>query len=419
MISNAKTVKLVLFSTLILFALGCTSDVDDLSEDLFIVTNSEEELSERLELLDTGIEVRSDDEQGKQLTAQNNHRFSLRLVASVSPPSIDGVTLQATMIDLFSQGNSNRAAVSYNVRGQIQNGGVDILQLPAGNSRNLRIRSGVSFTDANVNAVNVNDDRIWSAQSSQNPDLVNEGEFSATRQFTFSGFSISSESIRSASLPGFAANSIQEFENRIYITSGDNAGLSVYSLDLTTLEEYVEIDDARWVDVNEDWVVVLSGGSNGTLHKFDRTTMQPAGTYTFPGANTPEAKNTVEIIGELALIAAGQSGAHLMDLNNGTILHTLALPNAANLGLDPERVETNAVSADEEFIFISNGEAGVYVAEASINLNNYTTGNQFDVSLLGSLQFGESESVNHVTYRNNNLFIASGLGGIKAVRLTR
>ena len=181
----------------------------------------------------------------------------------------------------------------------------------------------------------------------------------------------------------------------------------------------MEIDDARWVDVNDDWVVVLSGGSNGTIHKFNRSTMQIVGTYTFSGANTPEAKNTVEIIGELALIAAGQSGVHIMDLNNGNILHTIPLPNAANLGLDPDRVETNAVSGDEEFIFISNGEAGVYVAEASMNLNDYSSGNQFSVSLLGSLQFGDSESVNHVTYRENNLFIATGLGGVKAVRLTK
>ncbi len=417
MMNTPKTLKPIFFTSLLFLAIGCTTGVEDLSDDSFIVTNSEEELSLRLELLDSDIEVRSDDEQGKQITAQNNHRFSLSLVASVQPPSIEGVTLQATMIDLFSQGN--RAAVSYNVRGQIQNGGIDILQLPAGNSRNLRIRSGVAFTDANVNAVNVNDDRIWSAQSSQNPALVNEGEFSVTRQFTSSGFHISPESIESASLPGFAANSIKEFGNSIYITSGDNAGLSVYNLDLSTQEEYVEIDDARWVDVNDDWVVVLSGGSNGTIHKFNRSTMQIVGTYTFSGANTPEAKNTVEIIGELALIAAGQSGVHIMDLNNGNILHTIPLPNAANLGLDPDRVETNAVSGDEEFIFISNGEAGVYVAEASMNLNDYSSGNQFSVSLLGSLQFGDSESVNHVTYRENNLFIATGLGGVKAVRLTK
>lgn len=409
--------KPVYFLALLTIAMGCTTGIDDLSDDTFVVTNNEVELSERLALLDSDIEVRTDNEQAKQLTAQNNHGFSLRLVASVASPTVNGVTQQATMIDLFSEGN--RAAVSYNVRGQVYNGGIDILQLPAGNSRNLRIRSGVSFTDANVNAVNVNDDRIWSAQSSQNPALVNEGEYSATRQFTLNGFNISSESIQSTSLPGFAANSIKEYGDRVYITSGDNAGLSVYNLDLSTLDEFVEIDDARWVDVNENWVVVLSGGNNGTIHKFNRSTMQLMDTYSFPGANTPEAKNTVEIIGDLALIAAGQSGAHLMDLSNGTILHTIPLPNAAILGLDPDRVETNAVSADEEFIFISNGEAGVYVAEASTNLNNYSSGDPLSVTLLGNLQFDDAESVNHVTYRDNNLFIASGLGGVKAVRLTR
>jgi hypothetical protein len=37
--------------------------------------------------------------------------------------------------------------------------------------------------------------------------------------------------------------------------------------------------------------------------------------------------------------------------------------------------------------------------------------------MLGKLQFGMSQSVNHVAYRSSHLFIAAGLGGLKIVKV--
>ncbi len=37
--------------------------------------------------------------------------------------------------------------------------------------------------------------------------------------------------------------------------------------------------------------------------------------------------------------------------------------------------------------------------------------------MLGQLQFGTVQSVNHVAYKSDHLFIAAGLGGLKIVKV--
>jgi len=109
----------------------------------------------------------------------------------------------------------------------------------------------------------------------------------------------------------------------------------------------------------------------------------------------------------------------LIDLNTGELIANIPIPDPSKLGLSPSVVESNAASADEEYIFIANGEAGVYVAVASKNLNEYVTGDPLTVELLGSLTFDELQSANHVSYRDQRLVVAAGLGGVKVVNLQK
>ncbi len=413
-----KLFKLAIVALLVAITVSCSTEVDFLEDADLIITNDEDLLSERLTIEDEDIDIEPmDDEIESEFAARRNRSFDLRLVASIQSPTVNGQQVQATSASVFTGGP--RAAVSYNFRGEFYAGALDVLQIPSGNNNRLRLRSGVQFTDANAHSVYVTDDYIWAAHSSLNPELVNEGEFSAARKFTFNGFNLHQNATGSISMQGFAANSVKEFGNRVYITSGDNAGLWVYDIGLSELIEFFDIPDARWVDVNETYIAVLRGGESARIYLYDTDTLEPVAEYPFTGADTPEAKNTVELAGNLALIAAGRSGAHIMDLNDGSILSTIPIPSPASLGLDPAKVETNAVSADGEYIFISNGEAGVYVAEASTALSSFNSGNNLDIQLLGSLMFDDLESVNHVSFRQNHLIVAAGTGGVKAVRLTR
>ena len=93
------------------------------------------------------------------------------------------------------------------------------------------------------------------------------------------------------------------------------------------------------------------------------------------------------------------------------------MPRPSVPGLDPSVVVTNAVAADRDLVFISNGEAGVYLARSSKRINRFDDEEPIELKLLGRLGFQDLESVNHVEYKKDVLFVAAGTGGLKIVRV--
>jgi hypothetical protein len=130
-----------------------------------------------------------------------------------------------------------------------------------------------------------------------------------------------------------------------------------------------------------------------------------------------ESKSTVQVVGEKAFIAAGNGGVQILRVNTGKVVGTVPLPDSDVLGLDWSGVVTNAVAVDEDLLFISNGIAGVYVAQGSRDFDETGSEEPLQIRLLGRLQFDNLESANHVAYKNRYLVIASGAGGIKTVEI--
>lgn len=403
---------------LLLFA-GCSVNNDDFSNTGYSIQNDEVKLGERLTETNQEITVQSTTNEAAKRV--NPHSFSLTLVAEIDAPVVDGVETQATMVDIFR--NSARAAVSYNVQGVDYIGALDAIQVTSSpNFKAITVKSGIQFTNAKSNALFMDGRDLWIAQATNDPSITQSGSNSVARKFGLTDFEINDNPVHT-SVRGFAANSIHESDGIVYVTSGSNAGLTLFNSDLSEEIEFIDIPEARWVDTDDSRIVVLAGNPDtetGTLHvldKTDRSALHPP--HTFDSKYIQEAKNTVEIKGDLAIVSAGRSGTHLIDLITGDVVDTIPVPDAAALDLDPDAVVSNAASADEEFIFISNGEAGVYVAEASIDLDNYSSGDQLSIELLGYLEFDDFQSANHVAYRNRTLFVAAGLGGVKAVMLKR
>ena len=137
-------------------------------------------------------------------------------------------------------------------------------------------------------------------------------------------------------------------------------------------------------------------------------------TFPFTGANVAESKTTVDVAGGKAFIAAGPDGVQIMCLSDGQTIGSVARPNPADLGLDPAVVVTNSVTVDGDLMFISNGEAGVYVAQGSASFNDNNCNPQ-SITVLGKLRFDNLQSANHVAYESGYLYVAAGLGGVKIV----
>ena len=78
---------------------------------------------------------------------------------------------------------------------------------------------------------------------------------------------------------------------------------------------------------------------------------------------------------------------------------------------------TNAVAIDQDLLFISNGEAGVYMAQGSQAFSATGAETQQTITMIGRLRFANLQSVNHVAIQNKYLIIAAGLGGLKIVQV--
>ncbi len=178
----------------------------------------------------------------------------------------------------------------------------------------------------------------------------------------------------------------------------------------------VALHDARWVTVGDGKVVVVQG-TPGQIAVFNESNMTPVGTWSFTGADVAESKSTAQVVGGKAFIAAGTGGVQVLSASTGTVVGSVPRPDPAALGLSPSVVVTNAVAVDEDLLFISNGEAGVYLAQGSQFFSATGSETAQTITMRGRLGFGNLQSVNHVAYQGKYLIIAAGLGGLKIVQV--
>lgn len=399
-----------------------TGGIDE-SDDRAVVTNDETELADRMTYLDEDVPIdppatgafasMASMTDGPALAPS---AVDLRLIAQVRPPLINEQRVQATSI---SRRSAIAFLVSYNVQGETFLGGADYLINWF--SRFPIIHSSASFADSDVSAVAHSGSAVYLAQATNAPGFSTSASIET---LSISNFRMSLLDNNRFDLSSFAATSVLSVGNTVYVTTGSDGHL--YALDHRTLEVKAEypLEDARWVehDADNDRIVVVQGtpGRISTFEEGEFTggTMNLLNTFPFPGANQAEAKSTVEVVGGKAFIAAGPDGVQVMCLDDGSIVGSVPRPDPASLGLDPSVVTTNAVTVDDDLMFISNGEAGVYVAAGAEDFDRTSCDEPQSISVLGSLRFGDLESANHVSYRSGFLFVAAGLGGVKIVLAT-
>ena len=382
------------------------------ANDHIIITNDESAIAWRL--LATDVDVPVDDTGVGYASVMGVTGpaaiplLSLKLTAEVLPPAIDGKILQATSIAM----SNNKAVVSYNMRGAEYLGGIDVFLIS--NEKNVSLKSEALFADADVNSVTYDDSRVYAAQA------CGDGAFPYPAVFEvlgLSGTKLVLDGNSRAPLVSYAGTSAVFHGGRVYATSGDGGGLSVFDPSSLDLQESFDLHDARWVDAGDGKVVVVQG-TPGQISVFDEATMATENVFPFEGANIAESKTTVQVIGGKAIVAAGDNGVQVLSLATGNLLGHVPLPDNNVLGLPRDVVVTNAVSAEGNLLFISNGEAGVYVAWADVPFEEvWDEISPPALSVRGKLRFSALQSVNHVAYRDGLLIVASGLGGIKVVRL--
>jgi outer membrane protein assembly factor BamB len=315
--------------------------------------------------------------------------------------------LQATSVAIVG----DRAVVSYNMRGDQYLGAIDVFDIS--NKNRPVLRSQALFQNADINSVSTFGPFVLAAEATGDPGFETPA---VVEVMLLLGDYLVLDGDWRLPLTSYAATSVMVSGTRGYATSGDGGGLFAFDPNPPPAVDTIALHDARWVATGSGKVVVVQG-TPGQIAVFDETTLAPLGTFPFTGADIAESKSTVDVVGGKAFIAAGSGGVQVLSASTGTVVGSVPRPDPAALGLDPSVVVTNACAADDDLLFISNGEAGVYVAQGSRNFADTGSETQQQITMLGKLQFGSLQSVNHVAYRNKNLIIAAGLGGLKIVQV--
>ena len=341
-----------------------------------------------------------------------NAPFSLTQVAEIQPPIVEGELVQATSVSLR---NNAEGLVSYNMRGAPRLGAVDFIK--RFNSTSPRLTSNVTFNDSDINAVSTDGSYVYTSVATNAAEFTNPAVLERIK-INVNGLTLQDNN--RIALTSFAGTSVMPAKQVLYTTSGDGGHVTALdSRDLTVLGEF-PLHDARWVALDDNaGRIVVAQGTPGMLSIFEEGafpggSMNLLNTFPFPGANVAESKTTVDVAGGKAFIAAGPDGVQIMCLSDGQIIGTVPRPDPAALGLDPAVVVTNSVAVDNDLMFISNGEAGVYVAQGSASFNDNNCNAQ-SITVLGQLRFADLQSANHVAYESGYLYVAAGLGGIKIV----
>lgn len=332
--------------------------------------------------------------------------IKLKLTAEIDPPSINGQVLQATSVAI----TGTLAVVSYNMRGATYLGAIDVVDIS--DPKKPALRSRALLQNADVNGISTDGAHVYAAEATGDTGFASPA---ALEGITLSGSNLILTGGYRGGLSSFAGTSTAVANTKVYATSGDGGALFAYDLPAWTATS-VSLHDARWVDVAAGTVAVVQG-TPGRLAVFNATNLASLGSFPFTGADIAESKSTVQLVGGKAFIAAGSGGVQVLSATTGTVVGTVPRPDAASLGLDPSVVVTNAASVDEDLIFISNGEAGVYVAQGDQFFSATGSEAQQTITMLGRLGFDKLQSVNHVAYQAGNLFIAAGLGGLKIVKV--
>ncbi|HTI05734.1 MAG TPA: hypothetical protein VL549_10475 [Gemmatimonadales bacterium] len=337
--------------------------------------------------------------------------FNLSLKAEVTPPSIGGQMLQATSVAIVG----NLAVVSYNMVGNPYLGAVDVIDIT--NKNQPVLRSEALFQNTDVSAVTTSGTNVYLAEATGDTGFAAPAVFEVVKlvgnQLVLTGNT-------RTGLSSFAATSVAS-GTRVYATSGDSG--SLFMLDPVTfaVTSSIPLHDARWVAVGGGLVAVVQG-TPGKLSVYNESNMSVVGSWPFAGADIAESKSQAVLVGGKAFIAAGDSGVRVLNASTGTSLGSVARPNPDSLGLSPSVVVTNSVTIDQDLMFISNGEAGVYLAQGSQPFSTSGTGAQ-TITMRGKLRFGSLQSVNHVAYSAGGpgnpglLIVAAGLGGLKIVQV--
>ncbi|WDF61944.1 hypothetical protein PQ462_11265 [Flavobacterium sp. KACC 22758] len=385
-----------LFSFLALSLLiSCDDNNDnknDQSLDSITITSDQNTLNQRLDYTNSGvIAIENGSLTGK--TAENTvTSFPLVQIAEIKPPvDANGKTLQASHVTV----NGNYAYVSYITRGDVYSGAIDVIDVSDPYKPKLVTSALIPNTDITSLTYSNGNLIIGAAKDVDKDPLLGSNPAVVFNMPLSSGLltdKLTTNYLESRVTTDVAANT-----SNYFAVTGDNGSLFKISTSTKAVTGKTAMADLRSIALTSDKVVTLSGTKGVNI--YNQTTLALQKSFT-TSTDVSGAKRTMDIDGTKLLVSEGPNGLGVYDINSGSKLQTIAIATAG------EDNVTNAVSINDGYAFLANGALG---------LNVYQPGTQY--SLLGSV--GIAGSSNYVKSSGNYIYVASGTGGLKIIKMEK
>lgn len=318
------------------------------------------------------------------------------LVGELSPPSIDGVELSATSVQVAD----GFAYVSYHLHGESYAAAIDVLDVSS--LENLSFVQQFSSPDYDFNELKIAKETSGTVRKMWVIGAQNEGADSyrlsspaALFEFNLEQGSIADEGRFSIyDLLGSSGNAICFAENELIAVSGSDGGLSVIDEQKSELQSSIVLSNAKYLSYVDGNVLCLTASEiNSTMLRYK------AGQYnsveesvSFEPIYPVDGKLVLYVDAGKAYVASGSEGLNVFSINDLSDKMTYQY----NSGY------VNGVTTDDQFVYLANGPKGLTII------------NKRAMTLVGNYSF--EGSANFVTAEENGLiFLANGRGGLKII----
>ncbi len=328
--------------------------------------------------------------------------FSLEAIAQASAPSVNGEIVQATDV-LF---NGDLLLVSYNFKGDPHLGVLQVIDVT--NPSTPVLEYEVLMENADLNRIRIYRDRYLVVASGTADEAASLKIFDVQGPPTM---------LSSIDLYSNQATMVTIHDDYALVTTGDDGGVIGVNLQDPSTPEMVffyPLSDARYVEMlSDDEVLLVTGGPNASLIRIpwsDLTSEDDQGPMTI---GIDDGSNIVTLPLNGLTVGAPSWGFrtgdrfHLSADERGLL--TFSLANGSLAEMDVVTTEGNAnagvVESEGRFALLANGQEGLVVLDIQEGQETELLA-QFDTP-------GDRGSANAVAMKGELVALADGLGGVK------
>lgn len=405
-----KTLKMILYATLIVAMLGLIGSCDLINtgseNNQISVTNDLEKLNERVSIVNEPVVLDTTSGKTSSTTMAKGKDHTFTHVATVSSPlNASGNPLSATSIEI----RANKIYVSYHLNGNSYAGAIDIFDVK--DESNPKITSSVYFTDTDVNALEIeeNGKKLWYAggRDVTKTDYNEETHKGAVVGELKIDKDVFEDYRKETPLPSYSGNAIVDYSQQLYVASGaTGGGFFELSKDNLSVTDQFDVDFAKYIDRRQDDIIGLSlmDGERAKFNIMDFKKGEMQGIETNFKVTPENGKNVIEHRAAITYGAFGNQGVkgYKFDGSGDPLVYEF----------DPAGEDVaNAVSADGDYVYIAHGTDGLFITTQARSPNKEPEG-------VYSWDNDDRASANFVKTDAGGKFVilANGIHGLKILK---